>query len=329
MYKNIKKSQHPMNAHLFKLFTKCIVLITIIFSINIQLSHADKSEHDKQYIVGFAQDTLANDWRRAQVNELITEFKKHPEIKLIVTDAGGDSAKQIQDIENLAYQKVDVLITSPRNGVTSTPAISRVYKQGIPVVLITRTITSDDYTTLIAPDDYQIATKAGEYISKKLSGKGNVLVLRGVPTATTAIARTDGFMNSLKRYPGIKVSAIKDANYLRGDAITQTEAAIMENIAFDAIYSQSDSMAVGARLALKKAGISPKEKLIVGIDYINEAREAIRTGNQSASFVYPTCAKETAEIVLRILHGKSVPKIVRVESKIITKENVEKISPIF
>ena len=306
---------------------KTTIFVVSLFSVTFQIAHSDP--FDKTYVVGFAQDTLANDWRKAQVNALAAEFKKHSNIKFIVTDAGGNSSKQIRDIEDLAHQKVDVLITSPRNGVKSTPAISRVYKQGTPVVLITRLITTDDYTTFISPNDYTIASNAAKFIAKKLSGKGNVLVIRGVPTATTAIARTKGFIDTIKMYPGIKVTAIKDGNYLRGDAIRATEAALHEKIPFDAIYAQSDSMAIGVRLALKKAGVLLKNKLIVGIDYISEAREAIRKGEQAASFLYPTCAKETADAVIKILHGKSVAKRINVKSKIITKDNVNKVSPIF
>ena len=310
-----------------KVLLKTVVFVVSLFSVTHQTVYSDPL--NKTYVVGFAQDTLENDWRKAQVNALATEFKKHSNIKFIVTDAGGNSSKQIRDIEDLAYQKVDVLITSPRNGVTSTPAISRIYKMGIPVVLITRLISTEDYTTFISPNDYEIGSRAAKFIAKKLSGKGNVLVVRGVPTATTAIARTNGFKDTIKMYPDIKVTAIKDGNYLRGDAIRATEAALHEKIPFDAIYAQSDSMAIGVRLALKKAGVPLNKKLIVGIDYISEAREAIRAGDQAASFLYPTCAKETADTVIKILHGKSVPKKINVKSVMITKDNVNKISPIF
>ena len=88
-------------------------------------------------------------------------------------------------------------------------------------------------------------------------------------------------------------------------------------------------MAIGVRIALKKAGIPLKKKLIVGIDYISEAREAIQSGEQAASFLYPTCAKEAADAVIKILQGKSVQKIIQVKSEMITKDNVNKISPIF
>lgn len=317
-----------MHNKKYKVIKHRLITILILFNIVVFPVHADKN-HKNEYLVGFAQDTLANDWRKAQVEELRKQFAKHPGIKFIVTDAGGNSAKQIQDIEDLAHQRVDVLITSPRDGRASTPAIARIYKQGIPVVLITRKISSDHYTSLISPDDYKIASDAAKFMAKQLSGKGNILMLQGVATATTAIARTKGFLDEIKKYPGIKVSAIKTANYLRSDAILATESAILEKVPFDAIYSQSDSMAVGARIALKKAGIDPKSKLIVGIDYISDAREAIKRGEQAASFVYPTSAKEAADIVIKILHGKKVPKQVQVESKMITKNNVDDIAPIF
>jgi len=310
-------------------FEKWIYIFILSALCNSVPSQADNLPDNKIFTVGFAQDTLANDWRKAQVNDLRFELSKHANIKFVVTDAGGSSARQIRDMEDLANQKVDVLITSPRNSAASTPAISRIYKQGIPVVLVTRSILTDDFTSLIAPNDYQIASEAADYIAEKLSGKGNVFVLRGVPTATTAIARTKGFVDTLKKHPGIKIVSIKNGNYLRSDAIRATEKTLMEGLNFDALYAQSDSMASGARLALKKAGIAPEDKVIVGIDYIHEAQTAIRSGEQSASFLYPTSAKETAKIVIDILAGKKVPKKVTVDSVKITKENVDKINPIF
>lgn len=319
-----------MNISSLNFILKPVFYALIFSSFILQSSAADTTNHQKErYTVGFAQDTLANDWRIAQVNQLAAEFKKHPNIKLIVTDAGGKSARQIQDMEDLANQNVDVLIASPRDGAASTPAIERIYKKGIPVVLISRSIMNNNYTSLVTPDNYQIASDAAEYLAKKMNGKGKVLILRGVPTATTAIARTKGFLDTIKKYPGIKITAIKNGNYLRGDAIRAVEDTLLAKIPFDAIYSQSDSMASGARLALMKAGISPKKKLIIGIDYIEEARAAIRTGEQTASFLYPTSAKETAEVVLKILHGKKVPKKVIVKSKMITNDNIEIIKPIF
>jgi len=279
--------------------------------------------------IGFAQDTLANDWRIAQAEGLKTAFAVHPEVNFTVTDGRGETARQIRDIEDLVYRKVDVLMASPRDGRAMTPVLSSAYRAGIPVVLLTRRIETQDYTTFIAPDDAAIARSAARYMAAQLKGKGRILMLQGVPTASTAIARTEAFLAELKNHPGVQISAIKPANYLRADAIRAVEEAIREGVAFDAIYAQSDSMAAGARIALRKAGIEPSRLLIVGIDYIAEAREAIRRGEQSASFTYPTCAAEAAAVALAIGRGEKVPKHVVVDSVMVTRDNVEQIKPIF
>lgn len=279
--------------------------------------------------IGFAQDTLANDWRLAQVEELTAALAGQPGVRLSVTDGQGETARQIRDIEDLVYRRVDVLITSPRDGHAMTPALARVYRQGTPVVLLTRRIDSDDYTSFIAPDDAAIARRAARYMAAQLKGRGDILVLQGVPTATTAIARTEAFLAALQDYPQLRISAVKVGNYLRADAIRAMEEVLLQGVPFDAIYAQSDSMAAGARIALRKAGRDPRGLLIVGIDYIAEAREAIRRGEQSASFTYPTCAEEAAAVALAIGRGEAVPKRVVVESIMVTRDNVEQIEPIF
>jgi ribose transport system substrate-binding protein len=290
---------------------------------------ASKEHAVKEIVVGFAQDTFGNDWRLEQVRELERNFAHHPHIRLITTNGGGNTAKQIRDIEDLIHQNVDILITSPRDSVAMTPAIARAYKSGIPVVLLTRGIVSNDYTTLIGPDDATIATDAARFIAKHLNGDGNVLVLKGLPTATTAIARTDAFVKEIQKYPGINIAAIKVGNYLRSDAIHAVEEALQAGVKFNAIYAQSDSMAAGARMVLKRAGLNPSDYLIVGIDYINEAHEAIRSGEQAASFTYPTSGATAVAAILDITSGKKVPKRIIVDSTCVTSENVEDIKPIF
>jgi ribose transport system substrate-binding protein len=310
---------------------KQLIYIVLFFSLmtGIQTEGLADETAGKTRIVGFAQDTMANDWRIAQVRELEQAFQNYSFIKFFYTDAKGDTATQIKDIEDMISQNVDVLITSPRDAKMMTPVISKAYKKGIPVVLISRRIESEDFTIFIHPDNKQIGKKAAAYIAGKLRGKGNVFILQHIPTTTPAIHRTESFFEEIGKYKGIEIAGMKVANSLRADAIKMTEEALREGLEFDAIYAQSDSMASGARLALKKAGIDPGKIVIVGIDYIKEAREAIRKGEQAASFTYPTGGKEGAEFTLKILQGKTVPKEYIIESATITKENVETEEPIF
>ncbi len=284
---------------------------------------------EAKYLVGFAQDDMSNDWRAAQVRAVEKAFADHPDIGFTHTDAGGSTARNVMDIERLVERGIDLLMVSPRNKRAMTPAIARVHRRGIPVVLLTRRIANDAYTTFIAPDDAAIARRAGNVLARALDGEGRVLMLKGVPTATTAVARTRGFKEAIADDPGIRLVASRAANYKRQDAIRAMEKVMAEGIAFDAIFAQSDSMAVGARIALRAHDRDPHNVPMVGIDYIRAARQAIRDGTQVASFTYPTCAKPAARIAARILHGEDVPRQVTVESTMVTKENVEAVEPIF
>lgn len=305
---------------------RCLALVLLL---PMAVAAAETPAPKKTYRVAFAQDTLANDWRKAQTQGLEAGFKRHPEVQFSYTDANGNSARQIQDIEDLAATGLDLLITSPRDADLMSPVIAGVMAKGIPVLLLSRRISGDTYTSFIRADNRAIARRAAQHLAKRLKGKGAILVLQHIPTTTPAIERTEGFLEELKKHPGLSVAAIKRADSLRDKAIHAVEEALAEGLKFDAIYAQSDSMASGARTALKRAGIAPSRLPIVGIDYIAESREAILAGEQDASFVYPTFAKEGVETAMKILRGQPVPKEIVVDSPMVTRGNAARIAPIF
>ncbi len=302
-------------------------LLLVILLLGASIVQAESPQ--RIYVVGFAQDNMSNDWRAAQVNEMKQALAKYPFIRFVHTDARGSASRQIFDMERLAEQGVDVIVTSPRDVTAMTPAVSAIYSRGIPVVLLTRRILSEDFTTFIGADDRQIAREAALEMASRMERKGRIVMLQGVPTATTAIARREGFIEALKAYPQMKLVAEPVANYNRVDAIRAMEKLIAEGVEFDAIYAHSDSMAAGARMALKMANMDIKKLVIVGIDYINEAREAIRSGEQSASFTYPTAGRQGAEAILKIIKGQKLSKEQSVPFEKVTSNNVERIDTIF
>lgn len=290
---------------------------------------AEPAAAQARFVVGFAQDTMSNDWRVAQVREVERALSAHPDIRFVYTDARGSTARQILDIEDLIASGVDVLVTSPVDATALTPVIAKAYRQGIPVVLLSRRINSDDYTIFIGADDRHIARQAAHYISRYRGNGARVVMLKGVPKATTTFDRTQSFRAAIQALPGLHIVAEKTANYLRSDAIRAMEAVLEEKLAFDVIFAQSDSMASGARIALKAHGVDLQRIMIVGIDYIDEARAAIENGEQQASFTYPTGGREGAQAIINILQNKPVPKRIVLESTMVTKDNVAAVQPIF
>jgi len=153
-------------------------------------------------------------------------------------------------------------------------------------------------------------------------------MLQGIPSTTTAINRTNGFKFAIQNHKNIRVTT-KVANYSRVEAIHVLQELLQKGQTFDAIYAQNDAMAAGTRVVLKRAGINPADIPTVGIDYLPETRTAILNGEQLASFTYPTCGKAGVKVAMDILNGKSVPRYIKVDSQLVTRENAEQIEPVY
>ncbi len=300
---------------------RLILGVVLLFSLNLMAQDRFK--------IAFAQDTMGNDWRVAQVKEVENAIKKYKNVDFFYTNGKGDTATQIRNIEQILEQNVDLLITSPRGAKLMTPIVSKVYTNGTPVVLLSRTIMNDNYSSFLHPDNKLIAAQAAQYIAKRLKNKGKIFILQHTPTSTPGMRRTQGFMDEIKKYPNIEIVGMKVANSQQTEAIIQTEKVILEGLKFDAIYAQSDSMAIGAIKALKKHNIDPKSIIITGIDYISQARELIRKGELDASYVYPTAGKQGVEEAMKILNKQNFKKEIIIPSTQVTKKNVEIVEPIF
>jgi len=302
---------------------KVFVLITALF-----LPGVPALANENTAVIAFAQDTMKNDFRKAQVFEVRDAVAKHPQLSFVYSDAQGQTSLMIRQIEGFISQKVDVLVvgTSDENAVV--PVISKAHKAGIAVIILDRGINGTDYTTFINSDNIKIGSIGGAYIAKRLNGKGVALLFEGIQTADVTQLRSRGFIDEIRKHKGIKVIK-RTGNYLRKDALIEMEKLIAAGITVDAIFSESDSMLSGVRAVLNRHGIDPGSIIMVGCDYVSEARDAIRKGTQTGSVLFPLGGEKTVEIALKILAKDPVPKHIFIPIKLVTKANVEDVSPIF
>ena len=279
-------------------------------------------------VIAFAQDTMKNDFRKAQVFEVRDAVAKQAGLSFTYSDAQGQTSFLIRQIDQFIDQKVDVLVIGTNDERAVVPVVSKAYKAGIPVIILDRGIKGDDYTTFINSDNVQIGTMGAEFIANKLKGKGMVLLFEGLKAADVTQLRTKGFMDEMAKHPDIKVIK-RTGNYLRKDAVLEMEKLLKQGIRVDAIFSESDSMLSGARLALEANKLDPRAIISVGCDYTSEARDAIRAGTQTASILFPLGGFKTVEVAQKLLAKESVPKHVINPVKLVTRDNVDQVPPIF
>lgn len=264
-------------------------------------------------------------WRLVLIRELQEEAARHPEIRLVITDATADGEKQVEDIQRLLGYGIDLLIVSPHDVERITPVVSEVY-QKIPVIVLDRVVEGYDYSLFIGPDNDLIGKQAGEAAVRLVRGSAaKVLELKGGPHSQASAERSGGFRSVTSLFPLIEIESVTVENESR-DAAEDLVSAYGERLReFDVIFAHNDYMALGAYKAAHRLGCDDVK--IVGIDGFtgqDGGLELIRGGRIDETITCPTGGREAIQFSLDILGKVSgVPKQVILRSHAITRENVD------
>lgn len=303
------------------LILKYLFLVFILFTSSLYSA-------DNIKVIAFAQDNMANDFRKAQVFEARDAALKHKNLKFIYSDAKAKTSMLIYQIDKFILQKVDLIIVGTNDADAVVPVISKAYKNGIPVIILDRGINSQEYTIFINSDNIKIGSIGAKYIANRLNYRGSVLLFEGLLKADVTQLRTKGFLDEMAKHKGISVIK-RTGNYLRRDAIKEMEKLIKDGIHIDAIFAESDSMISGARSAMQRFKKDSSSVIMIGCDYTSEAQQEIRKGTQTGSVKFPLGGKEAVKYAVDIFENKKLPKHIFIPVELVTKDNVEKVEPIF
>lgn len=240
-----------------------------------------------------------------------------------------DVEKQMQIVENLIQAKVAALCVTPSGSREIVPAINKANSAGIPVVIVDTRVDAKALTeskgqiaTFIGSDNYEGGKLAGEFIAKKLGGKGKVAVLEGIPGHETGDSRLKGFRDALKASPGIEIVASQTANWERDQGFNVFQNILQSHSDVQAVFACSDLMALGAVEAIaaaKKTG----QITVVGFDASDEARKAVLSGTMDATVAQSpaTMGAMAVENAYHLIKGEPIKAEIVVPIKLITKEN--------
>ena len=296
-------------------------LLTFLFVAGI-LSLSLQAQTPK-WVIGMSQCNLGEPWRVQMNADIKKAAEDHPELSVVFKDAQNDNLRQRAHLEEFIRAGVNLILVSPKEAAPLTAPVREAYKSGIPVIVLDRRVLGSDYTCFIGANNKKIGYAAGQWIVKKLGGKGNIVELKGLMTSTPGQDRHSGFREAIK---GTKIKIVFEADmkWLEPNARTEMESALARFSSIDLVYAHNDPGAHGAWLAAKAAG-REHDMLFVGIDGLpQEGQMYVRQGILAASFEYPTGGREAIETALKILKGESVPKEITLPSRFFTKENIER-----
>lgn len=245
-----------------------------------------------------------------------------------------DVEKQMQIIENLLQRKVDVLCVTPSGSKEIVPAIVKANRKGIPLIMVDTRVDSatlheagGEIAAFIGSDNFEGGKIAGEYIVKRLGGRGKVAILEGIPGHETGDSRLRGFHHVVDEEPGIEIVTSQTANWERDQGFNVFQNILQSHPEVQALFACSDLMALGAVEAIAAAG-KTGEIIVVGFDAFTEAREAIQKDKMDATIAqYPDeMGRLTIENGYRLINGERIPENIPVKIGLITKESLTSVS---
>ncbi len=285
------------------------------------LKGASEKKPKSSYTIGMSQCNLGEPWRVEMNAQIKAAADKHTNLQVTFKDAQNDTLKQRSHIEEFVSAGVDLIIISPKEAQPLTEPVAKAMEAGIPVIVLDRSVLGDKYSCFIGADNKKIGHAAGEWIVKKLGGKGKLVELKGLMTSTPGQDRDSGFREAIAG-TGVEVVFDADMKWLEPNARQEMESALARVNKIDCVYAHNDPGAHGAYLAAKAAG-REREMLFVGVDALpQEGVGYVQQGIIDATFQYPTGGAEAIDTALKILNGEAVPRKITLGSRVFDKETV-------
>lgn len=274
---------------------------------------------EKSGAIGLSVSTLNNPFF-VSLADGAKAAAKEAGVELIVVDAGDDAAKQTNDIEDLISKNVSVLVVNPVDSDAVAPAVEDAIASGVKVVSVDRVVNGVEVDCQIASDNVAGAEMATEYLVELIGEGAKAAELQGVPGASAAIDRGEGFHKVADTK--LDVVASQTANFNRAEGMTVMENILQSSGDILGVFAHNDEMALGA---LEAIAASNKDIKVVGFDATDDAVAAVKEGRMAATVAQqPDKMGATAvEVALKLIAGESVEASIPVEVTLITKENAQ------
>lgn len=278
----------------------------------------------KKYIIGVSQCSM-DAWREKLNSELQTAEYLNDSIEVRLASADDDNDSQLSQINYFIDQGVRLLIVSPNQVNTISPALERAQQKGIPVILVDRKTQSKKYTAFIGCDNYLLGKLVGDYIAQRLKGKGRIVEIRGLDDSSPAIDRHRGFVDALNAYPDLQIVASESGDWKEQSGSEVMKRVLSKTQDFDYVFAQNDRMAYGAYKVACEHGLQDKCRF-VGVDGLagkHGGLELVRQGVLEASMLYPTKGDEVIALAMKILRHEPFVRDNYLSTSIVTRNNAE------
>jgi ribose transport system substrate-binding protein len=295
-----------------------IVVILGLATIFSQRWNADKPR------IGLAVANLQADFFN-QIKQSVTAEAAKQGVDVVVADARGDAATQVNQIEDFVTKKVDAIVYIPAGATAAGVPVKDAKRAGIPIIAVDRNPPDEPANTFIASDSVAAARTLGEHVAKLTGGEGQVAILQGQIGTTPEIDRNKGFQQALSKSPGLQVVAKQPADWDQDKGFSLAQNMLQAHPGISVFFGRADAMALGAAQAVRVANVGHKVT-IVGFDGDVAGLKAVRDGTVDATMTQQTqkMGRMAVQSAQTLIDGGKVPAQQLVPAYLTTKENAAK-----
>jgi ribose transport system substrate-binding protein len=232
--------------------------------------------------------------------------------KLIINNAGTSIAAQISAVDGMIAQHVDAIILDSNSLTGLNPAIAAAKKAGIVVVA-----SNDQVSSPLAHQVQTVGQAFGATLMtgfvKLLHGKGNIVILRGLPGNAVDAAEAEGFHSVLKKNPNIKVLNETYSKWDDGQAQKDMSDLLSRYSNIDGVFTEG-----GMEQGVVRAYVAAHKKFVPvsGTDENGFACQLKKYQSQGLSGVQIGSALYADALALKsaisLLDGKTLPHLIPV-----------------
>jgi ribose transport system substrate-binding protein len=239
--------------------------------------------------------------------------------------ANNDAAKGVEQVQLFLASKVGAVVAAPVDPASMSHSLQEIIWSGGYV----GTIVPPPATSLLNAPQYLtgkvLADAAAAYITDKLGGKANVVILSHDSMEFLA-PRFAAMRDTFKPMAGVTIVADISPNPVNKDGGFATMSTILQAHPDVDVVLGADTVVLGALAALEAAGKARPDQFLGGIDGEPEAVAAVKKGGgpykASISLASPVFAYAMGQHAADWLEGKSIPQAMDILPIALTNDNI-------
>ena len=198
-----------------------------------------------------------------------------------------DRDQQIQVVENFTARNVDGIVLAPLDFQALVAPVVTAAQAGVPTVVIDSDLKSDRYVSFVATDNVKGGQMAGERMAELLGGKGNVILLRYQVGSASTDARETGFIEAVKKHPGLKLISSDQYAGATRELAYQVSQNLLNRYGsqVNGVFCPNETSTIAMTKALRDLGLAGGKVKMLGFDAGSQSVADLKAGDVQALVV--------------------------------------------